>query len=132
MIFAAGGVVSRQAKQGQEIAIIHRQRYGDWCLPKGKLKDDESWEEAAVREVKEEIGCDARVIDFIGTASYKVKGIPKVVYFYNMVVEGECSFQPSEEVDEVLWLTPHEAFNKLEYKGEKAIVNDLYNIQKDR
>ncbi len=127
MIFAAGGVVSRQTQQGQEIAVIHRPRYNDWCLPKGKLKDGESWEEAAVREVKEEIGCDVRVIDFIGTTNYKDKGVPKVVFFYNMVVEGECSFQPSEEVDEVLWLSPDEASEKINYAEEQAIIDDLYN-----
>src|SRR3954464_3521077 len=54
---AAGGVVRRE---DGTIAIVHRPRYDDWSLPKGKLDPGESWEEAAVREVEEETGVRAR------------------------------------------------------------------------
>ena len=53
---ASGGVVWRRAGDGLELAVIHRPRYDDWSLPKGKLDRGESWEDAALREVEEETG----------------------------------------------------------------------------
>ena len=53
---AAGGVVWRRGGDGIELAVAHRPRYDDWSLPKGKLDRGESWEDAALREVEEEIG----------------------------------------------------------------------------
>jgi 8-oxo-dGTP diphosphatase len=53
---ASGGVVYRDGADGLEVLLVHRPRYDDWSLPKGKLDDGESWEDAAVREVEEETG----------------------------------------------------------------------------
>ena len=52
VIFGSGGVIRRDAPGGPEVLIVHRPRYRDWCLPKGKLRERESFEEAAVREVR--------------------------------------------------------------------------------
>ena len=57
-IEAAGGVVVRDG----QVALVHRPRYDDWTLPKGKLDPGESFEEAAVREVHEETGVRARLV----------------------------------------------------------------------
>lgn len=131
VIFAAGGLVWRQTPHGPEVAVIHRSRYGgDWCLPKGKLKQGESWEEAALREVKEEIGCEVRIASFAGSISYEVDGTPKIVLFWNMTPDGECFFQPSEEVCEVVWLTPREAIKSIDYVEEKNLLAKVYYGQK--
>jgi 8-oxo-(d)GTP phosphatase len=53
---AAGGVVVREVDGGVEVAVVHRSRYDDWSLPKGKLMEGESAEQAALREVEEETG----------------------------------------------------------------------------
>ncbi len=53
---AAGGVVWRRGAGGIEVAVCHRPHREDWSLPKGKLDPGETWEEAALREVEEEIG----------------------------------------------------------------------------
>ena len=59
---ASGGVVWRPAPDGgQELVIVHRPRYDDWSLPKGKLDSGESWEDAALREVEEEVGLRCRL-----------------------------------------------------------------------
>jgi len=84
VIRAAGGIVWKETPEGRKVAVVHRARYGDWCLPKGKLKENESWEEAALREVKEETGCDARITGVAGSVSYDVKGTPKTVRFFTM------------------------------------------------
>lgn len=126
MIFAAGGIVWRQAAHGSEVAVIHRPKHGDWCLPKGKLKEGESWEQAARREVKEETGCDAKITGFAGTNNYQVKKTPKVVFFYNMSLEGGRPFQPSKEVDKILWMSPPEAIKRLDHIEEKNLLSKIY------
>jgi len=96
VIQAAGGLVWRQGEKGKEIAVIHRPRYDDWTLPKGKLRKKETWQQAALREILEEIGCLVRVGDFAGCTCYKFGGIPKVVlcagkaqlYRGNKAIEG--------------------------------------------
>lgn len=124
VIEAAGGVVWRETERGREIALIHRARYGDWTLPKGKLEEGEHWQEGALREIKEETGCDVEIESFAGAVGYTVKGVAKVALFWNMKATGECAFQPSEEVKELLWLPPDQAIEKLEYAGEKRLLQE--------
>ena len=59
-VFAAGGVVCRQSGDTVEVLLVHRPRYDDWSLPKGKLDPGESFEDAALREVEEETGLRCR------------------------------------------------------------------------
>ena len=123
MIFAAGGIVWKETSEGRKIAVIHRSRYDDWSLPKGKLIEKESWEEAAIREVKEETGCDVRITGFAGRVSYQVKGTPKIVLYFTMEAVKESLFTDSSEVKEVLWLSPEEALGRLDYEGERALLS---------
>ena len=67
-----------------ELAVIHRPKYDDWSLPKGKLKPGEGFREAALREVEEETGCRARLLLFAGITFYFVSRRPKVVLFWHM------------------------------------------------
>ncbi len=125
VIRAAGGLIWRTTRGRRELAVIHRRRYGgDWTLPKGKLQPGEGWLEAALREVEEETGCKVRLGQFAGSVSYPVKGVPKIVLFWNMTPVGECEFNPSEEVEQVQWLPVEEALKKLNYEGERAVVAD--------
>jgi 8-oxo-dGTP pyrophosphatase MutT (NUDIX family) len=122
MIKAAGGLVWRQGPGGRELALIHRRRYKDWSLPKGKLKNGESWQQAALREVQEETGCEALLGDFAGQIDYEVRGTPKRVLFWHMQVIDECQFDPNEEVDAIEWLSPDRALKRLNYAGERALL----------
>lgn len=127
VIFAAGGVVWRKTPHGKKVAVIHRARYGDWCLPKGKLEKGESWDAAALREIKEEIGCEATIMSFAGTTQYRVEDTPKLVLFYNMIPLGECTFQPSEEVEKVEWLLPQDALRRLDHLEEINLLSMVCN-----
>jgi 8-oxo-(d)GTP phosphatase len=109
-IRAAGGVLWRPTSDndGQvEVAVIHRPRYDDWSLPKGKLAPGESTIDGAVREVLEETGFRVRVGRPLGEVRYtKSSGgsvRPKVVRYWAMEAEGG-SFSPGREVDELRWL----------------------------
>ena len=116
-IRAAGGVVWRRVEgidgeSGVEVAVIHRPRYDDWSLPKGKVSASESDLEGAVREVLEETGFHVRVGRGLGETRY-VKGNgagmrPKVVRWWAMQAE-EGSFSATREVDDLRWLSLAEA-----------------------
>ena len=70
-IAAAGGVLLARAGQGRtKMAVIHRPKYMDWSLPKGKLEEGESWTEAALREVEEETGYRCEPIAELPHVSY--------------------------------------------------------------
>jgi 8-oxo-dGTP diphosphatase len=125
VILAAGGLVWKQTWYGRQVAVIHRPKYNDWCLPKGKVKvrEGERPEQAALREVEEETGCKTKPLSFAGTTQYNVNGVPKIVFFWNMAALGECNFTPSSEVDQVLWLTPARALNRLDHTEEKTLLS---------
>jgi 8-oxo-dGTP pyrophosphatase MutT (NUDIX family) len=94
---AAGGVVRRAG----EIAVVHRPRYGDWTLPKGKVEPGESDEECALREVEEETGLRCALVGELGVTRYADEGgRPKTVRFFELrVLRGE--FAPNDEADEL-------------------------------
>ena len=122
IVFAAGGLLWRAAPGGSPLAVVHRPRHGDWVLPKGKLDAGERWQDAALREVREETGFDAELGEFAGVVCYESRGLPKIVLFWNMRVRGESSFTSSEEVDQVVWLSPEDAIRRLDHAGEREIV----------
>lgn len=124
VIEAAGGLVWRESPSGKELAVVHRVRYQDWTLPKGKREKDEAWEDTALREVKEETGCTAELGRFAGSVAYLVEERPKVVLFWNMRTLSEGSFQPSEEVDQLHWLPYETALAKLAYSGERDLLRN--------
>jgi 8-oxo-dGTP diphosphatase len=83
---ASGGVVWRRAPGGApEVVVVHRPRYDDWSLPKGKLDAGETWEEAALREVEEEVGLRCRLGAELPPVRYRDnKGREKAVRYWLM------------------------------------------------
>jgi ADP-ribose pyrophosphatase YjhB (NUDIX family) len=123
LIRAAGGLLWDRPEEPRRIAMIRRIRYDDWTLPKGKLKDGESWEEAAVREVEEETGYHPTLHAFAGALAYQTSKGEKVVRFWHMVPASmkQASIDQSE-VTEVIWLPAAEACRKLSYPIERALL----------
>ena len=117
-IEAAGGVVMRDGK----VALVHRPRYDDWTLPKGKLDPGESFEEAATREVEEETGLRASLVRELPGTSYNATGRPKVVRYWLMDVVHEGSFVPNDETDQLRWVTPEEALGLLSYDRDRDVL----------
>jgi len=121
-ILAAGGILTRTGPRGEEIALVHRPAYDDWGLPKGKLVAGESLEEAALREVFEETACEARLVRFVGTTTYMVKGRVKVVSFWLMKTATELLFVPGSEIDQMIWLPAPEALSRMDHPQERDLV----------
>ncbi len=122
VIQAAGGLIWRNTSGDKELAIIHRPKYNDWTLPKGKLNPGESWKEAALREVQEETGCKVEIDSFAGCICYTPENIPKIVLYWNMKLIGDCHFQPNKEVDQLQWLKIKDALALLDYQIEKDLI----------
>jgi 8-oxo-dGTP diphosphatase len=117
-VTAAGGVVVRDGL----VALVHRPRYDDWTLPKGKLDNGESFEEAALREVEEETGLRARLLRELPSVSYEVRGRPKVVRYWLMEVESDEGFVANDEVDEVRWVELAAARALLTYERDRDVL----------
>lgn len=104
-VHAAGAVPWRSGPDGgPEIALVHRPRYDDWSLPKGKLDAGEHPLSAAVREVLEETGLTVRLGRPLPTQHYVAFGEQKEVrYWAGEVLGGE--FAANDEVDALEWMT---------------------------
>ena len=115
---AAGGIVVRDGR----VAVVHRPKYEDWSLPKGKLEPGETWEHAALREVFEETGLHCRLGEELDSVEYiDPKGRPKTVRYWRMdALDGD--FAPSDEIDELRWLTPREASEELTYPHDRSLI----------
>lgn len=120
---AAGGVVFRRDAAGAlEVVLVHRPRYDDWSLPKGKRLDGETDERCAVREVEEETGLRCELGRELPESRYRDKhGRPKVVRYWAMrPLEGELD--PTDEVDEARWLPLADAEALLDYGRDREIL----------
>lgn len=126
-IRAAGGVLWRQAagvNGDNEVAIIHRPRYDDWSMPKGKLNPGEIELEGAVREIAEETGYRVTVGAPLGAVEYQKLGRPKIVRYWAMRAEGGM-FVPSREVDELRWLPVDEAMNLITQPRDVGLLKQF-------
>ena len=122
---AAGGVVWRRGAKGEaELVVVHRPRYDDWSLPKGKLDPGETWSSAALREVEEEVGLLCRLGEELPPVGYRDnKGRAKAVRYWLMEPEdGGAPFTPNDEVDEMRWLDPAAAAALLSYPHDAELV----------
>lgn len=135
VVQAAGGVVWRRAAAGGvEVLLVHRPKYDDWSLPKGKLDAGETHEAAAMREVEEETGLRCRLGEELRTVEYTDhRGRPKVVRYWAMTPRGDAGtdggatdrFTPTEEIDELRWVRREDARAELTYAHDAEVVDSL-------
>jgi len=130
VIKAAGGILQRSTPRGDEVMVVYRKRHQDWVLPRGKVKDGESFQEAAMREVQDETGCSCRIGNYLGTISYSDNGVPKVVLFWKMTLVEDKGGRNSEEIGEALWLQMPAAIERLTHAQEKALVSRIGSLPK--
>ncbi len=125
-IVAAGSVLWRSASR-EQVAVVHRHRYDDLCLPKGKVDSGETLVDCALRETAEETGFRGRLQGWGGELVYSVDGYEKSVVFFELFVDQRFEATPPDptEVLEVLWLTPQDALDSLAYDGERNLLAKL-------
>ncbi len=132
-ILAAGAVLWRPSDDGAEpeVAVIHRPRYDDWSLPKGKVDTGENEPMTAVREIHEETGYGSHLGRRLAAVSYPVEeqGIKKVRYWAARAVDGE--FTPNPEVDELKWLPVSAAMKQLEYAADRKVLRRFAKLPAD-
>ena len=125
-VHAAGGVVLREGPSGVALAVVHRPRYDDWSLPKGKLLPGESHRDAALREVEEETALGCELEEQLPEVAYVDSlGRPKVVRYWTMRAISEASFRPTPEVDEVRWVSLQEASELLTYPHDRELIRHV-------
>src|SRR5664279_520213 len=123
LIMAAGGVLFKVRADGHLLfASVHKAKLKEWSLPKGKCKEDETWRECALREVREETGSSPFIVSGPdATSSYLVGGVPKIVVWFAMEANSGPGFEAGREIDRCAWLSTAQMRNRLSHSGELAV-----------
>ena len=126
---SAGGVVYRREPDGVEVVLAARRtRRGDlaWGLAKGGIEVDESPQEAAVREVREETGIEAEIEASLGETRYfyvwEDVRIRKTVHFFLMRATGGDPGDRDDEMEDVQWFPLERALKRAAYRGEREVL----------
>ena len=123
---AAGGVPMRQRDDGDvEVMLVHRPRYLDWTFPKGKVKDGERDEDAALREVGEETGLVCELGRELAGTRYKDPKLRDKTVRYWVMENCVGRFEPNDEVDRIEWLTLDEAAGRLTHRRDLDVLRSL-------
>lgn len=132
-VLAAGGVLWRSEATSPEVALVHRPKYDDWSLPKGKAKPGEHLLVTALREVTEETGHRPRIGPHLTTVRYRItsgRSSNKVVTYWAMRCAGG-SFLPSPEVDAIEWLPLDEAAWRLSSASDRVVLRTFARTRRD-
>ncbi|MEU4290476.1 NUDIX domain-containing protein [Kribbella sp. NPDC026596] len=128
-VIAAGAVVWRESRGTRQVLLVHRPRYDDWSLPKGKLMAQEHVLLAARREIEEETGQQVVLGPPLGAQRYPVRKnggtVQKLVHYWSATPIDDSDFQPNDEVDEITWLPVDKARSKLSYPRDVDILDAL-------
>lgn len=125
-VLAAGAVLYRLTASGKvEVAVVHRPRYDDWSLPKGKLDRGEALPMTAKRELAEETGHECILGQSLGESNYRLKnGAFKRVWYWAARDAGG-TFEPSNECDELDWLSVADASTRVSYELDQNVLEQF-------
>ena len=131
-VIAAGGVVWRERRGTREVLLVHRPRYDDWSLPKGKLTANEHVLLGARREIEEETGQQVLLGPPLGVQRYEVRKngdiAEKLVHYWSARPVDDSGFEPNNEVDEIAWFPVDKARDKLSYPRDAEILDVLHRV----
>lgn len=137
----AGGIAMVEATSCGGVVIFHgkilllyknyRNRYEGWVLPKGTVEAGETHEQTALREVKEETGVSARIIEYVGKSEYTFNAqsevIDKNVHWYLMSADNYYSKPQREEYFlDSGYYKYHEAWHLLKFANERLMLEKAY------
>jgi len=130
VIRAAGALLWRESSAGEiEVALVHRPRYDDWSLPKGKIDENETPLACAYREVFEETGIKARFTRQLGSVEYEDNGTQKRVKYWVAQALGTPDFVANEEVDQLRWLKPSDSIELATHQSDKEMIERFLEIE---
>jgi 8-oxo-dGTP pyrophosphatase MutT (NUDIX family) len=135
--FSAGGIVVRRRGKGFEVLLI-KDSYGRWTWPKGHINQDESSQDAALREIKEEVGlANMHTIAKVGRSNYffhfKGELIFKTVFFFLLEANRQEQIKiQTEEIRGARWFKPEVALKTVEYKGAKELLEKAIKIYREK
>jgi 8-oxo-(d)GTP phosphatase len=127
-IVAAGTVTLRTTNGVPEVLLVHRPRYDDWTLPKGKLEAGEYLATCAVRETEEESSVSSRLALPVTEITYPVGGGVKAVSYWVGRSTSERKHKPNSEVDQVGWFSVTKALRQTSYADERAVIRHAVNL----
>jgi 8-oxo-dGTP diphosphatase len=127
-VWAAGAVLLRGPDNNREVALVHRPRFGDWVLPKGKVNRAELLPLTAVREVAEETGALIRLGPALMPLRYFIPGGLKIVSYWRGATLAVAQRVPDDEVDEVLWAPLERAYELMTWSDESALVSEAARL----
>ena len=131
-VIAAGSVIWRKRDNQIQIALVHRPRYDDWSLPKGKQDPGEPLIACAYRETLEETNLKVSFGPYIGDIEYFVaEGLKKVYYWSARLADDSPEFHPNEEVDLLEWHSLQDAIEKSTRDSDREIIEKFVNIPFD-
>jgi 8-oxo-dGTP pyrophosphatase MutT (NUDIX family) len=112
--------------QGRQFVAVVRPRAAILALPKGHPDGSETAAEAARREVREETGLEAELVEKLGDVKYwyarQGERVMKIVSFFLFRYRSGSVADHDHEVEEALWIPLDEAPKRLAYKGEKEMA----------
>lgn len=133
--FSAGGLVCRRVRGEWTVCLAGRRIHPGsdlvWILPKGHVEEGEQMEETALREVREETGLEADILDRLGDVTYwyvrrEPEGGPSRVFkrvrFFLMLFSGGRFGDRDQEMDDVRWFSLDRAETMLAYANERRLV----------
>ena len=133
IVVAAGGVVYRHGDIGPEIVLVARRRERLWALPKGRLEESETVEEAALREVLEETGLLTAIVSTLGTVNYsfmtsKGQHVDKTVHHFLLEPIGGNFDDHDDEFDHVGWYELYDAQRRLTHRNQLHILERVEEL----
>lgn len=131
--FSAGGVVLKRTEKGVVVLLCLQKKLSGkkvYCLPKGHLEEGETSEQAALREVFEETGVEAELLQPLSPVTFffyqSRQKIKKVVYFFLMKYISQ-DFKPNLETEELMWCEMQEALIVNPYKSEQEVIIQAFD-----
>ncbi|MFJ1755544.1 NUDIX hydrolase [Kitasatospora sp. NPDC088134] len=127
VLWVPGPLRKDGGRKKPRVALVHRPKYDDWSLPKGKLEPGEGWRAAALREVLEETGLRCVLGPELPAQHYLAHGRPKEVRYWSAVPTGGA-FRPNREVDRLEWLPPRRAKERLTHPRDRVLIDALLSL----